>query len=466
MAIGDIYYVLFRHKWKILLLSLLGFVAAVLFYFLKPPPFQSSAELLIQYVPQAGAMSMMGSDQKVIVPDARGDDIINSEIQIMTSLDLAQVAVNNFGASNILAKAGGGGNVTSAAYLIWNNLRAEPAVKGSSVIVVTLKHPDSQVVQPVLKEIITDYFQRHREIHSVGGQFDDALSKEKTALSLQLDDTEQQLANLKNKFDILSLDDSRKGLTDQITKIQGAIWDAQAELVGYEAAMNHTTGLVSNALETTTNTAPTVIPSDQVEAYKSISARIDALRRKQQEYLVQGFTSSNSLVQEVNAQISDTQNLKDDLLKKYPQIADTAPSPGGPSAVRDFDPKMQAAQVAALQAKLKVWETQLDQLQLQASNLNSQAPEIARLEQTRAIQQANYQNLATGIEKSHVDQALDTGKAPNIKWVQYPSPPSKDSRKTYKTMGMLAFGGILAGLAWAFLIEFVLDPFVPAANRN
>ncbi len=153
-----------------------GILAAVALYFLKPPPYQSQAELLIQYVPQAGAMPLMGSDQKVIMPDSRGDDIINSEIQIMTSLDLAAQAVSNLGATSILARVGGGSNAIAAASLIQNNLQAEPAGKGSSVIVVTFKHPDPQVVQPVLQEVINDYFQKHREIHSLGGQFDDALA--------------------------------------------------------------------------------------------------------------------------------------------------------------------------------------------------------------------------------------------------------------------------------------------------
>ena len=460
MALGDIYYVLFRHKWKILLTSLAGILAAVLFYFLNPPPFLSKAELLIQYVPQAGALPLLGSDQRVIVPDSRGEDIINSEIQIMTSLDLAAQAVSNLGATGILAKAGGGSNAVVAAVLIRNNLQAEPAGKGSSVIVVTFKHPDPDIVQPVLQEIINDYFQKHREIHSVGGQFDDALAREGTALSAQLSDTEQQLASLKNKANILSLDDSRKGLADQIYKIQGAILDAQAELVGYEAATKPAGDAASNKLETITNAAPVVVPSDQIDAYKSIVTSLETLRRKEQEYLVQGFTSSNALVLEVNAQITSEQMARDDLQTKYPQIAGlgiTSSASGGSSATGLYDPRVQAAQIAALQAKIRTWNSQLDQLLTQATNLNILAPAIADLEQKKSIQEANYQHLATGLEKSHIDQALDTGKAPNIKWVQYPSPPARDWKKTYKAVAMLAFGGIFAGLAWAFLIEFALD---------
>ena len=403
----------------------------------------------------------MGSDQKVIVPDSRGEDIINSEIQIMTSLDVALQAATNIGPANILAKAGGGNNLAAAAGLIRGNLLAEPAGKGSSVIVITFKHPDSQIVQPVLEEVISDYFQKHREIHSVGGQFDDALAREGTALSAQLDETEQRLAIKKNEAKIVSLDDSRKGLTEQISKIQAALLDAKADLIGYEAALKPASGAESNEVATATNAVPTSpVPPDQIDAYKSICANLDALRKKEQDYLVMGFTSSNSFVVEVNEQIANKQKDKDDLQSRYPQITDlgisSVPTAGSPTPI-GLDSRAQAAHVVVLQAKISALNSQLDELERQATNLNSLAPAITQLEQTKAIQEANYKNLATGIEKSHIDQALDTGKAPNIKWVQRPSPPGRDWKKTRKIVTMLAFGGVFAGLCWAFLIEFALD---------
>ena len=50
---GDIYYVLFRHKWKIILLALAGIAAAAAFHSRNPPPYESQAELFIQYVPES-----------------------------------------------------------------------------------------------------------------------------------------------------------------------------------------------------------------------------------------------------------------------------------------------------------------------------------------------------------------------------------------------------------------------------
>ncbi|MGH7981243.1 MAG: Wzz/FepE/Etk N-terminal domain-containing protein, partial [Limisphaerales bacterium] len=191
LSLGDVYYTIFRHKWKIVAASLAGLLAAAGIYFFKPPPYQSQAELLIKYVPADTQLNLVG-DQKVILPDPEGDDIINSEIQILTSMDLAEEAATNIGASNILGGASANANPYAAAATIRNNLVAEAADKGSSVILVTFKNPNPQIVQPVLHEVISDYFKKNYEIHSAGGQFDDALTMEQSELSVQLNATEQQ----------------------------------------------------------------------------------------------------------------------------------------------------------------------------------------------------------------------------------------------------------------------------------
>jgi uncharacterized protein involved in exopolysaccharide biosynthesis/Mrp family chromosome partitioning ATPase len=458
ISLGDIYYILFRHKWKIIFTSLAGVLAALGIYHFKPPPYQSQAELMIKYVSESPQVVLGDDNRRVLVPDSQGDGIINSEIQILTSLDVIEEAVTNIGAANILAKAGGGDNINDAASLIRGNLAAEPVNSLSSIITVTLKHPNSQMVQPILLEVITDYLQKHSEIHSAGNQFDDALTMEQSALSLQLNATEQEIADLKNKANITSVEDSQKDLSTQISKIQDEILDAQVDLSGEEAAMKQVSG--NKSLEQAATNIPPAIPSNEVDAYTRINANLDAFHKKENDYLVQGFTQSNSLVQAVDQQIADAEKSKSDLEKKYPLIGSaTAVSMASTASLTESttDPEAQMAIIASLQAKIKAWNTQLTQLQTQATNLNNLAPTIAQLEQTESIEKANYQHLSVSLEEHHIDESLDTGKSPNIKWVQMPSPPGRDWKKTRKEMAMVAFGGIFAGLAWAFAIEMFLD---------
>ena len=427
---------------------------------------------MIQYVSQPTLTALVGDEQKVITPDSQGRDIINSEIQILTSLDLAEEAATNIGAAKILGRPDAAASSIAAAGLIHGNLEAAPADQASSVIVVTFKHANPEIVQPVLQEIINDYLQKHYEIHSSAGQFDDALTREQSALSVQLNATEQELADLKNKANIISLDDSRKSLAEQIAKMQSDIQDAQAELAGNESSLSSANP--GQAAQPGSTNKPTVIPLDQLDAYNDVRDSLAALRKKELDFRLQGYTSSNGLVQEVEAHIADVKAMRTNMESKWPQIAgqvtslaSTAGSTSGSAATSSISPTLDArtqlAQIASLQARIKSWSSQLAQLQVQATNLNNLAPTIAQLEQTRDIQKANYQNLSVSLEKSHIDEALDSGKSPNIKWVQTPSPPWRDWKKAQKAIAMVAFGGIFAGIGWAFLIELFLDRSIKRA---
>lgn len=455
MSLGDIYYTLFRHKWKIVITSLMGLLAAAAIYHFNAPMYQSQAELLIKYVPESTQPAIGGEGQKVIVPDSGGGDVINSEIRILTSLDVAEDAASNIGPATVLAKLGGRGGVGRAAGFICANLQAEPA---GSIIVVTLKHPDPQIVQPLLQAVINAYMQKHSEIHSAGGQFEDALTMEQSTLSVQLNAIEQQLADLRNKSGIFSLDDSQKALTAQLSSVHDEILGAEADLLGDEAAMKAIGDQQSLGAETT-NRAPMAVPRSQVDAYTEVCAVLDSYRKKEQDYLSQGFTGTNSMLALVEEQIAGSEKQKEALEKKYPQIVGTAPvaASTGSTTVVPTDPRLQLAQIAALKAKIQAWQIQLAGLQTQATNLNNLAPTITQLQQTESTLEANYQTLSVSLERYQIDQQLDTHNTPNIRPVQEPSPPIRDWKKTHKMMAMAAVGGIFGGLAWAFLIEMVLD---------
>ena len=93
----DICYVLFRHKGKIIVLSVAGILGAAALLFLKPPVYQSEGKLFVRYVLDRGESRSLtptgGDPNQVRLPDPRGEGIINTEKEILDSFDLAnQVA--------------------------------------------------------------------------------------------------------------------------------------------------------------------------------------------------------------------------------------------------------------------------------------------------------------------------------------------------------------------------------------
>ena len=164
IKLGDILYVIFRHKWKILIISGLGIIATFLVPFFAPRMYQSEAKLLIKYVLESKSARQIASnnDSQMQRVDSQGESIINTELQVLSSLDLARDVARVMTPERILAKSGGGTNLEAAAALIRANIQTE-VPKGSSVIRILFQHPDRTLVQPVLQQIIASYLTKHAE---------------------------------------------------------------------------------------------------------------------------------------------------------------------------------------------------------------------------------------------------------------------------------------------------------------
>src|SRR5688572_24928008 len=174
IKLDDIYYAVFRHKWKITIFAVLGLFVAGITYLRSSPVYISEARILIRYVLESKGINPMGADDTVKSPDARGENIINSELEILSSFDLLREVVTAVGAHKILAKVGGGESPDRAASVVRKGLDVE-VPRNSNIIRVRFAHPDPEVVQPVLKNLVEVYRRRHIEIHRGIGIVDDFL---------------------------------------------------------------------------------------------------------------------------------------------------------------------------------------------------------------------------------------------------------------------------------------------------
>src|SRR4030095_12989435 len=105
LSLGDIYYILFRHKWKVLICSAIGIGAAVFMYRSEVPPYQSEAKLLVRYIiSDSKASNPTGGATSKIVADERGQSIMITETEILNSVDLAAQVADNIGPEQILTR--------------------------------------------------------------------------------------------------------------------------------------------------------------------------------------------------------------------------------------------------------------------------------------------------------------------------------------------------------------------------
>ncbi len=235
LALADVYYVLFRRKWLIASFAVLGIVAAIVVSLLIPRVYQSEAQLYIRYVVESRSPSQVGpDDRRIRALDEGGESVINNELAILSSLDLAQQVADAIGPEKLLGHGQGGSNRYDAAVVIQRNLQAE-ARKRSNVIRVAFQHSDPGVVQLVLGRVIDFYFKKHAEIHAVGA-FDEFLTQETDQLRSRLMQTEEQLRLAKAKAGVISIEETKQGYTEQINRIRQELLEAEAQLAERKAA--------------------------------------------------------------------------------------------------------------------------------------------------------------------------------------------------------------------------------------
>jgi len=398
------------------------------------------------------------NNSRVTLPDEMGDSIMNSEMEILTSFDLFKQVAVNVGPEKILAGMGGGSDAIRAASVVKDNLTVD-APKQSSVLHIIFRHPNPEVVQPVLNEVIVAYLASHLQVHQAPGTSDEFLTEETGQLRAQIIHTEEELLAAKTNAGIISVEDAQKTYATQIAKIRDELLEAETQLAERQVLLTP-----EETNPASTSIAATEVPdADDLAEYQRVCARLAFLEKREDDYLTQqGYTEENKLVKETRDQINQTTELKKDLEKKNPALASLNVSPmnyssqmeGNSGGVND---------VLALQTKIRVLKTQLSMLQTEAANVDEAESKISDLQRKKQIQEGNYQYFATSLEQARIDEALGPGRVSNIAAIQKPSPPFKDRSKIFEKVGMLAIGGILVGLAWAFLIEFYLDRSVKRA---
>jgi uncharacterized protein involved in exopolysaccharide biosynthesis/Mrp family chromosome partitioning ATPase len=230
--LSDILFALFKRKWAIIVCALLGIIGAAAFYFLYPPVYQSQAKLLVRYVLERSAVDPIDNTTKPNQQSKTTDSVIDSEVQILTSWDLAAQVADAIG-----PKRFGAPSKEAAAGSIISGLQATSS-KGSDVIFVSYKNRDPQLAALVLQELLSRYFVKHLEVHRSAGAFD-FVTQQTDQVRARLNQTEDALRALREKTGIISsLKDGSDALKDEAAETKKQLNTAEADLAEQQALVN------------------------------------------------------------------------------------------------------------------------------------------------------------------------------------------------------------------------------------
>ena len=459
LKFNDILFIFLRHKWMISVCTVLGLGGAAAFYCLFPPVYESRAKLLVRYVVDRSTVDNLDSSAKPA--GAQADNLMNSEVEILTSLDLATQIAEEVGIKRILGSRSEA-TKDEAARALSKGLSVT-SLKGSNIISITYKSGDPLLATLVLDELVKFYFDKHLEIHRSVGSFD-LVSRQTAQLRTELSRTEEELQKMKETAGITSPTEDTSAVATELTKTQEELDSAETELASQQARVRELEEWNTGAAIKPASDNGTPQPSTAaIEEYRSLVSRVAQLRQTETE-LLSRYTAQNRTVKVKQAQIEELENQRREIEQKYPNILASVPSTTSGDGARP-DLVSERARLVGIQAQTEMLKSRLSTLKNRAKVLAEYGPRIEQLERTKGVQEGNYKYLAASLEKARIDETLDPTRMPNISVVQTPSPAVKASEGLGKIALGIGAGGLLLGITMASLIELVLDRTVKRSHE-
>ena len=461
-SLRDVYYILFRHKRKVIWFFFGVFLTVALVTFLMPEIYQSEAKLLVRLGRESVSLDPTATTSgQVISVNTRRESEIKSELEILNSRDLAEKVVDSIGPEAFVQ--GKMHHLTSFIASLF--ARPDPvkerndavralmkhwtitSEKDSNIISLAYESTDPQIAHDVLGQLIDSYLEKHLAVHRTAGSYD-FFQEQTDKLRSSLSQAEKSLEELKNKTGVASLEEQRRILLERLGFLQKEKEQTENELNASRdkiKTMEQMVGKMPATLVTGQSVGNTNYAAD------GMRRDLYRLQLREQE-LLSKYTENNVLVKEVRHQIKNAETL----LKQEPSTRTQVTTAINPTYQQlKLDLTAETSRRAALQAKAHTLDVHLPSAQRDLKTLISNEVQIVRLQREKEIQEANYRKYSEKKEEARIDNALEMGKISNISVAQaatFPIEPSRPKKALNLAMGFIL--GALGALGLACVREY------------
>ncbi len=452
-------YIIYRHKWKIVLCALAGLAAAMVYRLLVPALYESQAKLLVRYVVERSAIDPVDGQEGGGSDIRSGDSVISEEVEILTSWDLALDVVDTVGANRLLPDSTGPADRILAARVVAASLTVTP-LRGSNVILISYANRDPELAALVLQELLNRYFIKHLEVHRSLGAFD-FVSQQTDQVRGLLEQTDQDLKKQKDEAGILSVDDSTASVNASLAKGREELAGAEADLAEEQGRVNEMEKLLSaggapspsaseNANAATASAGP---DNSEIEHYQALVGHLEEMHKAEFDLLAK-YTPESDEVKTCREEIATLELERQALEIKYPSLLSAAPKAGSPDGSQP-DLNMERIRLTGLSARVDTLRKQVQDIEARAAQLVDAGTQISQLERRKEVEETNLKYFESSLEKARIDEALDPSKMPNISVIQKPCAAVRVSRR--KMLLGIAGAGIGAGVMLALMIDLLFD---------
>ncbi len=480
-SLRDLYYVLFRHKWKIAIFFTAVMIATVVGLIFATDIYSSRAKLLVRLGRENVTLDPTATTGTIIPVRSSRESEMNTELEIIRSQQIAETVVDSMGAEalpykehpvagssgatmgkikrplGVLAKrirqlkarpgkTGSSNKREHAVRMVMDNLQVEIPKIGNTIS-LAYRSQNPELAKEVLTAAIDSYLEKHIALHQTPGshQFFTQQSNHLRNKVMQLED---ELRNVRNESGITSLDQQQQMILDRISALARDRNSAEIALAASTARVG--------ALHKTLGEMPDRVVTEVTEGFPNVAA--DGMRQRlyelqlQEQDLASKFEPESRQVRDIRQQVAAAEAL---LSKEKPERTQISKGLNSTYVSLQSSLLTEQASMSSLQAQVETLKTKLASAQAELGTLNDVEVKVKALVREISIQEAHYRQYSENLEQARIDDALETGKISNISILQAATlPVSPVSSRRMLTLMLGIAVGVFGGIGLAFVAEY------------
>ncbi len=452
-SLRDFLTVLFRHRNTILVVFFTVAATVTVVSYMLPPTYEAKSSLLVKfgreyiYRPEVGERG--SSDMRPLIP-LNQEEVINSEIQILTSRDLVEKVIRAIQVENIYPEVirNPSKMITplEAAILKFEKKLSVEGLRKSSVIQVSLQHKNPRIAAKAVNLLVDFLKEKHLQVYS--DPKSSFLEQQLSAYAQRLKESQNELEAFKQKYQVFSLEEQRTLLLKQRTELDTSFKTSQNQIKEFQNKLLS----LKTQMRAVSKDVPLYTETERYKIIDDAKAQLLSLQLKEQE-LLHKYNENTSLVINVRKEIKIVQ----DFIKKQEEDLKGKVRTGQNIVYQDVEREMikTQAELSSQEAKSATLRKQIAQLDQEMQTFDLREKDLLNLKRELAANEKNYKTYLEKVEEALISDNLNRQKMTNISVIQaaaVPQKPIKPKKALNVALGIIL--GAVSGLGLAFFSEY------------
>ena len=453
-----------RHLLAGFMVGFLICALTVAYLYLAPRTYLSSAKLYVRLGRESITIDPTASTGETMQVAENRENQINSVLEIISSENIYDQVVRQLGPDVVLGLAdvpdagapGTDSTATDYAHrkavtLLQKTIDLE-AVKRSNIIYVTAESTDPLLAQRVLQTFLDAAERLYLDSTRSDGSVE-LFTNESARIERDYDVLAGELAEIKSRVGVSSIEDRRKTLQEQLSKSESDIDAAEARLAKSEATVDALAESLRNVDEYETSRT-----SNQPEDARGQAGRdISKLQIKEQELLAK-YTERHPQVQQVREQITKATAMLDETDPPMQETATISPVWQGLNQKREIE----LAEIKATQAELTSLKSSRETIRLRLSEVNDAEGDIASREEMLKSLRKTRADYSDKLQQARMDDVMSQRRLSDI---SIPQPATYQPKAIAPKKRLIAAAGLVLATLLSLSTMLLLEGWSRSRDR-